>query len=225
MSHLVLIPPSCCGAGYFRRVRRSIGARLEVTALELAGHGRRFAEPAVRTAQEAVHDLVERLPEGTTAVYGESLGAYLALAVAGHAPGISTILAAANIPPSQRAGDPPLDEGGGLAEAVAALTGMGGQIPPEVLVEPSLANSAARLIRADLALGADLAVALKTTRTDARLSILAGDADPSLRALEAWQDHARDGADLTVISGGHLLSSNSPQAVADWIVRRIDIPA
>jgi surfactin synthase thioesterase subunit len=220
-----MIPPSCCGAGYFRKVRRAIGDRLDVTALELGGHGRRFAEPAVRTSREAVEDLAGRLPEGTTAVYGESLGAYLALAVAGRTPGITTLLAAANIPPSQRAGDPPPVEGDGLAEAVAALAEMGGQVPAEVLAEPSLASSAARLIRADLALGADLAAALRTTRTDARLSVLAGDADPSLRALEGWADHARDGADLTVVPGGHLLSSTSPQLVADWIVRRADVPS
>src|SRR5215467_12180084 len=80
---VVFIPPSCCGAGYFRRLRRTLANRVDFRAVELPGHGRRFAEPLVTQAEIVVADLAGMLGGRVDAVYGESLGAYIGLALVG----------------------------------------------------------------------------------------------------------------------------------------------
>src|SRR5215470_8599723 len=100
---VAFLPPSCCGAGYFRRLRRALGDRVDAHAVELPGHGRRYAEPPVTQAARAVRDIAEQLPATVDAVYGESLGAYVALAVAATLPRPPLLLAASNSPPSVRA--------------------------------------------------------------------------------------------------------------------------
>ena len=58
---VVFVPPSCCGAGYFRRLRRALGDRVDFRAVELPGHGRRFAEPFRTRADDVVRDIAGRL--------------------------------------------------------------------------------------------------------------------------------------------------------------------
>jgi surfactin synthase thioesterase subunit len=218
---VAFIPPSCCGAGYFRRLRRALGDRIDARVVELPGHGRRYAEPPVTRAALAVRDVAGRL-SGTTvdAVYGESLGAYVGLAVAEALPQPPLLLAASNCPPSVRA---PVAGGGAdsLEAAVAALTAMGAQIPAEVLTDPALADQARALILADLRLSWSMIDATRTTTVAADVHVLAGAGDPAAVALEAWSAHTTGRCEVSRITGGHLLSATNPEGVARWIGRAL----
>jgi surfactin synthase thioesterase subunit len=227
---VALIPPSCCGAGYFRRLRRALGDRIDTRAVELPGHGRRYAEPPVTRADLAVRDVAGRL-SGTAvdAVYGESLGAYVGLAVAGALPQPPLLLAASNCPPSARA---PVAAGGAdsleaegasdsLEAAVAALTAMGAQIPAEVLTDPALAGQARAMILADLRLSLSMIDATRTATVTGGVHVLAGTDDPAAVALEAWSAHTTGRCEVSRIPGGHLLSATNPEGVARWIGRAL----
>ncbi|MEV5413215.1 alpha/beta fold hydrolase [Thermopolyspora sp. NPDC052614] len=215
---VALIPPSCCGAGYFRRLRRSLGDRADARAVELPGHGRRRLEPPIIEAALAVRDVAERLSgTGVDAVYGESLGAYVALALTGIL-GVPLLLVASNSPPSVR---PPVAGGGvrSLEDAVAALTATGARIPEEVLTHPELAEQAGAMIVGDLRLSWSMIEATRAAKVGADVHVLTGAADPATIAPAAWAAHTTGRCEVSRIPGGHLLSATNPRGVADWIVR------
>ncbi len=216
---VALVPPSCCGAAYFRRLRRALPDRIEVRAVELPGHGRRYAESFLLDAPEAVADLRGRLGEGVDLVYGESLGAYLGLAAVaawdGDRPPV--LVAASNTPPSAQRVVGPADVATPAA-AVATLTALGGAVPPEALEDPAVAASAHRMIRGDLLLSASLVTALRGARVDGDLTVLRGAGDPSLSGLHGWARHAAGGCSVTVLPGGHLLAGTNPHGVAGALV-------
>ena len=222
---VVLIPPSCCGAGYFHRLRRALGDRVDARAVELPGHGRRYAEPPVTQAARAVRDVADRLPPTVDALYGESLGAYVALAVAAALPRPPLLLAAANPPPSARAHKIPPAQvrvaANALADAIAALTAMGAQIPAEVLADPALAEQAGAVIRADLRLSWSMIDATRATTMAADIQVLAGTEDPTATTLDSWAAHTTGRCTVSRIPGGHLLSGTNPAGVARWIARAL----
>ncbi|MFI2432676.1 alpha/beta fold hydrolase [Streptomyces sp. NPDC018693] len=100
----VIVPPSCCGVGYFRPLRRALGDRIEFRPVDLPGHGRRFEKPCLVTADAAVRDAAGQLGRPVDAVYGGSLGAYVALAVAAtpRQPRPPLLFAASDSPPPAR---------------------------------------------------------------------------------------------------------------------------
>lgn len=217
---VVLIPPSCCGAGYFRKLRRALADRVDCHAVELPGHGRRFAEPLVMQAKSAVADLAARIAGPVDAVYGESLGAYIGLALAGilDQPRPPLLLAAANAPPSVRTRIP-LEDTGSIETATATLAAMGGQIPAEVLADPGLAGHAYPTIRADLHLSQSFIERTRALTIPADIAVLAGLDDPGLTELHHWNRHTTGQCTVTHLPGGHLLSETNPTGVAEHIVR------
>lgn len=219
---VVLIPPSCCGAGYFRRLRRAFGGRVDARAVELPGHGRRYEEPPLTRAALAVQDIAGQLPDrGVDAVYGESLGAYVALALAEVLPRPPLLLAASNSPPSARTPAPAAAEC--LEDAVSALTAMGAQIPAEVLTDPALADRARAMILADLRLSLSMIAATRAMRVTVDIHVLAGADDRAVSALGSWAAHTTGRCEVSRIAGGHLLSATNPEDVARWISRALTL--
>lgn len=94
--------------------------------MELPGHGRRYAEPLVTSAPAAVADVLAQLDGPVDLVYGESLGAYIGLAVVAALGGgrRPALIAASNSPPSVQRTIAPADVDT-LESAVATLTSMG----------------------------------------------------------------------------------------------------
>ncbi|WP_082375678.1 thioesterase II family protein [Pseudonocardia sp. HH130629-09] len=216
---VVLIPPSCCGAGYFRPLRRALGDRVTARAVELPGRGHRYDEPRVVHADSAVADLDARIGADVDVIYGESLGAYLGLAVLSSrdrgADGV-VLVAASNSPPSARSGDIPADLSTG-ERVVAALRTMGGEVPPEVLADTDDARDAVSLIRDDLHLSRSLATHLHGIRVAADIVVLAGRSDPTLYRPASWAVHTSGSCMVASLQGGHLLSAGNPAAVADAV--------
>ncbi|WP_190137672.1 thioesterase II family protein [Streptomyces longispororuber] len=219
---VAFIPPSCCGAGYFRRLRRELGDRVDVRALELPSHGRRYRETPLTDAAAAVADLAARVDTPLDALYGESLGAYLALGLADVLAQTRPplLLAASNSPPSVRER---IDPGAvdSVESAVAALRAMGGEIPPEVVSDPALAESAYPLIRADLLLAQSCIDLVRDSAAAGDLTVLAGADDTALTRMESWAEHTRGRCEVASLPGGHLLSATNPAGVAARVLEAL----
>jgi surfactin synthase thioesterase subunit len=223
---VVLIPPLCCGAGYFRRLRRALSDQADVRAVELPGHGRRFAEPFLTSAEDAVSDVLARIGGPVDAVYGESLGAYIGLAVAaalarGRAQERPPVLiAASNSPPSVQRRIAPGDVVT-LESAVATLTSMGGVVPDEALADAAVAASAFPLIRADLLLSGSFVDGVRTARAPGEVHVLGGESDSSLTGLRGWARHSTGTCTVARLPGGHLLARDNPSGVAAALLRAV----
>ncbi|PRW64658.1 thioesterase II family protein [Actinopolyspora mortivallis] len=214
---LVLIPPACCGAGYFRRVRRALGGRAEIHGLELPGHGRRYEEDMLTSAAAALRDVEERLPTSVDVVYGESLGAYIALALLSRRSDPDTVLvAASNSAPSVR-DDLDLDGIDSVEGAITRLLELGGDLPPELVNDRSVAEGFYHLIHSDLLLSQGFITMTREAVVDGDLLVLGGEQDVGLGALEAWKGHTRSRCEVFRIPGPHLLSGNNPHGVAEAI--------
>lgn len=219
---VAFIPPACCGAGYFRRLRRLLDDRLDVRAVELPGRGRRYAEPTITHAGLAAKDLTAWLGGRVDAIYGESLGAYLGLAVAAgleqDRPPI--LLAGSNSPPSARHGSSS-GTASSVEVAIAGLAALGGEIPPEVLDDPALAERAFPLLRDDLALSWSLIDSLRDAEVAGDIVVLGGADDTALTRLESWASHTTGRCTVTRLLGGHLLSTANPSGVAQVILSTV----
>ena len=216
---VAFIPPSCCGAGYFHRLRRALGGRIDVRAVELPGHGRRYDETPLTRAELAVAEVVDQLGGGVDAIYGESLGAYIGLAVAAAArqdpPPL--LFAASNSPPSTRQ-KIDAEQIRSIDSAVALLTSMGGEIPAEIVRDPELADRFFPMIRGDLHLSQSFIDATRAMTTAGGIQVLAGADDTASVHLASWAAHTTGRFGLTVLPGGHLLSAGNPSGVADVIL-------
>jgi surfactin synthase thioesterase subunit len=213
---VAFIPPSCCGAGYFRRLRRAVAGRIDFRAVELPGHGRRYQEPRSTQASTAVLDIAGQIGGWVDAIYGESLGAYVGLAVAGmlEQPRPPLLIAASNSPPSVR---PRIrtEDIGSIETAVATLTAMGGQIPEELLSDRDLAEHVYPMIRDDLYLSQSFIEATQELRVAGDIQVLGGLDDTALVGLSAWAGHTAGRCQVTRLPGGHLLSETNPSGVAE----------
>ncbi|MET9390883.1 alpha/beta fold hydrolase [Streptomyces sp. NPDC006624] len=216
---VAFVPPSCCGIGYFRPLRRALGDRIEFRPVELPGHGRRFEEPCLITADDAVRDAAGQLGGPVDALYGESLGAYVALAVAAtlrqQRPPL--LFAVSNSPPSARERLDPA-EVTSIESAVAVLTGMGGEIPAEVVADPVLAAGAFPLIRDDLLLSGSFLAGHRNTRSPGGIRVIAGLDDTASSDLTAWSRHTEADCSVLRLPGGHLLSAANPSGVAQAVL-------
>ncbi|MGW2710621.1 thioesterase II family protein [Streptomyces sp. NPDC001356] len=211
---IVLVPPSCCGAGYFSRLRRALPAEVDVVALELPGHGRRHAQEFITSAPAVVADVLPQLGGRVDVVYGESLGAYVGLAlVAALGEKRPALVAASNVPPGRQRAVAAEDVASPRA-AVATLTSMGGAIPGEVLDDPQLLSGAFPMIRADLLLSRSFVETLATTTVAGDLTVVAGEDDRSLTGLTEWARHTTGRLGFELLPGGHLLSESNPSGVA-----------
>ncbi|HWM04086.1 MAG TPA: alpha/beta fold hydrolase [Actinophytocola sp.] len=220
---VAFIPPSCAGAGYFRPLRRVLGERVDFRAVELPGHGRRYREDPLTVARDAARDVADRLGGPVDAIYGESLGAYVGLAVTAllDQPRPPLLLAAANSPPSVRERIR-TEDADSIESAVAMLAAMGGQIPTAVVDDPELARQAFPLMRADLHLSQSFIERTRELRVAGDIHVLGGTADTALCRLESWADHTTGHCSVNRLPGGHLLSATNPTGVAEVVLRSLD---
>jgi surfactin synthase thioesterase subunit len=222
---IALIPPSGCGAGYFRKLRRALGGRVNAVAVELPGHGRRYLEPCLTDAGLATADVAARLPEHVDAVYGESLGAYIGLAVvaATTAARQPLLLAASNLPPAEHPG---IDTAqvNSLESAVAAFEALGARIPDDLLRKPDVARSAFPLIRDDLLLSHSYLAVCRAASITSDIRVAVGSDDASCApGVDGWAAHTTGSCEIVRVPGGHLLSSENPEGVATVILQALGL--
>lgn len=219
---VAFIPPACCGAGYFRRLRRALVGRIDFRAVELPGRGHRYQEPGIIQAELATKDIAGQIGEPVDAIYGESLGAYLGLGVVAaiEQAGAPLLLVASNSPPSAREKVSTVGVES-IEAAITALTDLGGDIPDEVAHDPKLAGQAYPLIRDDLYLSRSLIESLRDAAVTADIQVLVGESDTTLVHLESWAVHTTGSCEVIRLAGGHLLSRTNPIGVAGLILEAL----
>ncbi|MFJ7325456.1 thioesterase II family protein [Streptomyces cyaneofuscatus] len=219
---VVVLAHSGAGPNALLPMVRWLPDGIEAVGVTLPGRERRFAEDAERTLDD---------PEGTvaavagelrtrsavpTVLFGHSMGAAFAVALALTAPDLCRALVLSAHP-----------DGGSRAELAGqwdeddlmAILERGGGTPPEVLRDEYLRAHLLTVLRCDLTLGYRLATRHAHRTLPVPLTVLGGrdDALTETAELTRWSRRAGAGLRERVFPGGHfyLLDEANQKAVAD----------
>lgn len=208
---------------------------LEVAALRLPGRERRIAEPLPRELPALVEELAaaiarEWTPALPTFLFGQCAGGLIAFETArrllalGHAPA-GLVLSAPPSPDQDFTGAAQIAAGEDFADLMQHM----GALPASIAADPALLEVVLPALRADFALFEGY-----RNPSDAPLPLpilaLAGDDDTlsPYAALTQWQARSRLPLQRRELRGGHLLASETPQAlmaqVADFVQAAIAAP-
>ncbi|MGV9314518.1 thioesterase II family protein [Streptomyces sp. NPDC003691] len=229
MAVLALFHHAGGSAAVFRRLTRLLPASVEPLAVELPGRGRRWREPTVHTAEEAVQDLTDRLvrdvgPGTELSIFGHSMGAYLGLAVAAAlerrgGPRCQTLFASANLAPRLAAplfadGERPVSD-----EEVLRRAARFGAMDPALLRDPHIAARAAALLRADFDIADSFVRTTARTVTESRIVVCRGREDAfGDEHTDPWQWSSVQPLTTRTFPGGHLyLESAGAEPLAKTI--------
>ncbi|MDX2258336.1 MAG: AMP-binding protein, partial [Hyphomicrobiaceae bacterium] len=207
---------------------------IEVVALELPGHGRRRAEPAIDDMGRLVAALVAEIGadiDRPYAIFGHSVGALVAfetaraLVASGADAPLRVFLA--GYAASSRAAAQPMSGlcDGDLIDALAALGGLGGQAGDgldAVRADRELAALVLAAVRADFRLAEAHAIE-PAARLAVPLTVLGGADDESVCSadLHGWSAHAAAGFQACVLPGGHFFTETSRAALLDILADRL----
>lgn len=220
---LFCFPHAGGAATYFYPWSASLGADIEVLAMQYPGRQDRGGEPHVRSipdmADQIYEELRPRLPE-TFAFFGHSMGAIIAFEVAcriareeGRGP-VHLFASGRRAPSRHRHEDL---HRAGIPALLAEMRSLGGT-DQRILNDNDLLNLMLPMVRADYA-------AIETYRFDpgpplsCGITAMIGDRDPrvSLDEAAAWADHTTGRFDLRVYPGGHFYLNECRAGVLDVI--------
>lgn len=206
---LVCLPYAGGGPPSFRTWADELPDDVEVWAAQLPGHAGRLAEPLaddLRAVAFETATAISALPRLPLALFGHSMGAWLALECArdleraGNPPRLVAVSgrAAPAAPPSS-----PFSE---LADDafVDELSRRYGGLPPEVAASAEIMEVFLPVLRADVRM-------LERFRPDpepiaARIHVLVAERDPAMAegAAESWRAATRGGFEVHAFAGGHF---------------------
>jgi medium-chain acyl-[acyl-carrier-protein] hydrolase len=212
-------------AGSFLPLAGFLRGDIRMEALDLPGHGRRIAQPLLRSIPDLARDLLESLGprlERPYAIFGHSMGALV-----GHALCQAAAQAARPLPchlfvsgcsaPGHSGLSPDLPDRP-AEQFWAEISGFGG-LPQEVMAEPAILELFEPILRADLRAVADyrpralLPLALPIT-------VFSGDRDNLTQdSLEAWRDCSSLPVARHFFPGDHFFIFKNFPAVAAVINR------
>jgi len=234
---LILLHHSGGTARVFDPLLQHLPSEIRPVALELPGRGRRWREPLLTSAGQAVDHLFDRLPDevgdlsGEIAILGHSMGAYLGLALAarleqGGNVRCGTLFASANAGPFTAR---PLFDASpasvGDEEILTAARSFGG-MAPEVLAHAGLRERAISLLRADFQICDSYVRTLGGTVTEARIVVCCGDRDAYTdEQLTDWSSSSTEDIEIRRFPGDHFyLQTQAPAlavAVTEGVLDRI----
>ncbi|MFJ2024441.1 thioesterase II family protein [Streptomyces sp. NPDC087897] len=237
MTVLALFHHAGGSAAVFRRLVQLLPDDIRPLVAELPGRGRRWREPAPRTAEEAVQDLTDLLitevrPDEDVSVFGHSMGAYLGLGVAAAleqrgGPRCQTLFASANLAPQLAS---PLFPDG-VADAsdaeVLACAARFDALDERLLGHPHIADRAAALLRSDFGVCDSFVRTMSRTVTESRIVVCRGEQDAFGDEHTApWQWHSVQPLSTLTFPGGHLyLEAAGAEPLAAAIASVMSEPA
>ncbi|NLU78159.1 2,3-diaminopropionate biosynthesis protein SbnA [Micromonospora sp. HNM0581] len=182
---------------------RQVPGDVEIVGVTLPGRERRFrerfTEPYPDAVAGAIAAALHELDPLPTAFLGHSLGAQLAMAVAGRAPRLCQALLLSACPPAT-----PLTGGPLGADQVVRTVELAGGASREILDEPSLRDWTIEVLRTDLELGRRLAAESVSLPVP---PLVAGGADDELVTPPELRSLARQRGVSTgprFLPGGHF---------------------
>ncbi|KAF0649861.1 MULTISPECIES: thioesterase II family protein [Streptomyces] len=237
MAVLALIHHAGGSAAVFRRLTRLLPDHIRPVALELPGRGRRWREPTLHTAEDAVRDLTDLLvreagDDADLSILGHSLGAYLGLGVAAALerrgkPHCQVLFASANLAPQLAtplfaAGAAPASD-----EEVLQRAAGYGALDTGLLRDPHIAARAASLLRADFDIADSFVRTMARTVTESRIVVCRGRQDAfGDEHTDRWRWSSVQPLSTLTFPGGHLyLESAGAEPLAAAIASVLTEPA
>ncbi|MCI4662891.1 MAG: alpha/beta fold hydrolase [Neomegalonema sp.] len=222
---LICLPFAGGGMAVFHPLARALPDWIEPHALQLPQREDLLDDPMPRLWRDlvkgAMSALAQRLP-GPFALYGHSMGAELALALAqgceAVGAGPSHLFLAARAAPGQA---PTIDPD--LTDERAVLQWLEGRFGrlPASLEHPEIRALVLPALMADLRLLRGLRAARIAVR--APLVLMRGSEDPSTQpdALAGWSAFSTQVPQMETVPGGHFFINEVPEIVADRIAARL----
>ncbi|MEU3529465.1 alpha/beta fold hydrolase [Streptomyces sp. NPDC038707] len=230
VARVVCLPRAGGSARDFDRWRTSLGARIELAAIQLPGRLDRFGEQPLndlhRIAEE-VGAALTTLPPRPYVLFGDCMGALVAFETAcvlrrlGAAPPACLVVASYPAPDRMRTERRYSD---GSAEDLRKRLREVGGVPPAVLDEDELFELMLPMLRADF----EAFESYRYRRTDplpSAVHALVGAEDPyvTVADLDGWRRHTTGEFTARALPGGHFFLHESDAAVS--LVRDLALAA
>lgn len=203
---LVVFPYAAAGASALRPLVTLLPDSVELLGVALPGRERRFGEPGATSFPEIMQGVVDGLatrPELPTFLFGHSLGASLAVALARSVPEICSGIIVSARRPAHVALAPILamsdEEIGSFLDAL-------GNTAPQLLGEAFWRARLIQLFRHDTELDIEASHVAETTLLTQPLTVLAGSEDPyvDVRDLDSWATRTTGYCDVRTYPGDHF---------------------
>ncbi|HEU5025508.1 MAG TPA: alpha/beta fold hydrolase [Spirillospora sp.] len=226
---LICLP--CAGGGataYRSWVRELAGAGVDVWPVQLPGRENRFEEDLPGSMEDLVEELLDELGPALRAapyaLFGHSMGASIALALAFGArarglPAPVRLFPSAGRPPNRPDPDPPAHS---LPKAAFAERLRAYDAGSLLLREPELLDMFLPKLRGDFALFENFRPPDEAP-LDCPFTVLGGLDDASVPAalLPAWADYTRGAFEVRLVAGGHLFLDSARDAVVRLVRGRL----
>lgn len=228
-ARLLVFPYAAAGASSLRPLLTGLPARIELLGVSLPGRERRFGEPPSTDHEQIVAEVVAdlaRRDRRTTYLFGHSMGASLALALAVAAPDlVDGVVISAREPT------------GTALEAILGLTddqiveflGAAGGTAPKLLADDFWRRRLLDLYRSDVRLDDTTSRAVQRHRLRQHLVVLGGADDPWVAPgrLAGWAARTTGRCGVRVLPGEHfyLLDPANFPAIVDTLDTAIVAPA
>jgi surfactin synthase thioesterase subunit len=223
---LFCFPHAGASAAPYVRWRRFLSSWIEVVPVELAGHGRRVAEPLETTMSGLLAQAVRVLrrdPGRPYALFGHSLGALIAFEYAralqqeGARAPLLTFASGSRAPSCRAPSEGVRESDAELRDELLRLDGT----PALALADPELMRLTLPWLRADFQV-ADGYRCPAGARIASPVHVLAGrDDDVSHESLEAWRGHTCAEFALDRFPGGHFFIHEQQTLVLATIERAL----
>ncbi|BDH07134.1 thioesterase II family protein [Streptomyces seoulensis] len=221
LARIVVIPHSGAGPNSLLPLVKHVPAPFEVVGVTLPGRERRFGEEPEISPEDLLGGIARELsamPSLPTVLFGHSLGGSIAFALSVMDPCLcSALVISAQLPCGSQI-ERPREWGD---DALMGVLRRGGGTPAQMLDDPAWRDHTLRLLRADLALGGQLALRNAHSGVAHPLTVIGGEQDllVPVERLGAWSERVDAAVDARVLPGGHfyLLDDANVEAVADVV--------
>ncbi|MEU3609024.1 alpha/beta fold hydrolase [Streptomyces sp. NPDC035033] len=231
-ARVVVLPHSGSGPNTLLPTLRRLPGDHEVVGVTLPGRERRFAESCAGVADDpegvlrAVLAELEAAPPAPTVLFGHSMGAVFAAALAVEAPGLCRGLVLSAYPGHPAAAERTAEW---TDEELLDVVRRGGGTPEEALAEEAVREHVLRVMRCDLTLEQRFAARIAAKRLPVAPTVLGGLTDRIVtpEELDGWASRAPAGTRRRIFPGGHfyLLDPAHADAVAAETAGALGTPA